>query len=96
MSLCNFRGDAVEPCSFEAGHLGDHSWALEPGEFGRSPAPSRVLVRCGCGLVRTDQDKLAALANLSWDHELPRICRGCSVVYMLPKQQAPSSSSGPG
>lgn len=99
MSLCNARGGAGdEPCSFEAHHLGDHSWALEPAAFGRSSAPLRLLVRCGCGLVRTDEDKPAALiahrAHLAWEHEAPRVCRGCACVYMLPKQQPPSSSSG--
>lgn len=98
MSLCNVRQikksnppELSDQCSFERGHLGDHSWALEPSEFGRSSPPARVLVRCGCGLVRTDEDKLAALANLDSEHEFPRVCRGCSSVYMLPKQRAPSS-----
>lgn len=108
MSLCNVRGGPMvptshlgsgqqEPCSFEAGHLGDHSWALEPAEFGRSSAPSRLLVRCGCGLVRTDEDALTVGRVAGFDlydyhrREAPRICRGCGCVYMLPKQQPPSS-----
>lgn len=102
MSLCNIRPisksnppELSEGCSFERGHLGDHSWALEPAEFGRSKAPARLLVRCGCGLVRTDEDKIANLHRYTFDpnetHEAPRTCRGCACVYMLPKQQAPSS-----
>jgi hypothetical protein len=104
VSLCNklsLPGAGVpEHCSFEAGHLGDHSWALEPAAFGRSSAPVRTLVRCGCGLVRTDEDALAHLYQYGshpYDaRQQPRVCRGCSCVYMLPKQQPPSSSSGTG
>lgn len=97
MSLCNARaGVGDEPCSFEAHHLGDHSWALEPAAFGRSSAPARLLVRCGCGLVRTEEDKYANLHQYTFHpseaHEQPRICRGCSCVYMLPKQQLPTGS----
>lgn len=60
------------------------------------------LVRCGCGLVRNDEDPPAPLL-LEWFQrwnermdperfEQPRVCRGCGVVYMLPKPTAPSSA----
>lgn len=69
-----------------------------------SKAPTLELVRCGCGLVRNDEDARAPLAfvfeatygvafadNVA-AFELPRSCRGCGSVYILPKPQPPSSS----
>jgi hypothetical protein len=63
------------------------------------------LVRCGCGLVRNDEDAAAPVhvwqflsANRGKTepgespYEIPRLCRGCGSLYMLPKQTAPSSS----
>lgn len=66
-------------------------------------APRLELVRCGCGLVRNDDDNLALPSPaIGWCTfapppdgvelcEAPRVCRGCGCVYMLPKPQAPSS-----
>lgn len=63
------------------------------------------LVRCGCGVVRNDEDPLVQIAfnahkfvtrepgNRPMDvdsYEQPRVCRGCGCVYMLPKPQAPT------
>lgn len=64
------------------------------------PTPTLELVRCGCGLVRNDEDQpcwqlQAMSAALKPKYELPRVCRGCGCIYALPKQQPPSSSSSP-
>jgi hypothetical protein len=66
-------------------------------------ATERELVRCGCGLVRNDDDRpfpMLAIAfhenrwtradiaaDVGW--EAPRSCRGCGCVYQLPKPTEP-------
>ena len=63
---------------------------------------TRELVRCGCGVVRNDEDANAKVL-FYWakppsgatglyveGFEFPRVCRGCSCIYMLPKPQAPT------
>lgn len=58
------------------------------------------LVRCGCGLVRNDEDRPVPL-SLEWFerdmdphlYELPRACRGCGGLYMLPKPTAPKGGA---
>jgi hypothetical protein len=56
----------------------------------------RELVKCGCGLVRNDEDAIsvgmavaARATSTGYNFESPRICRGCGCVYMLPKPSAP-------
>ncbi len=67
--------------------------------------PTLELVRCGCGLVRNQDDQVAPVSlALEWfsreeadqRFEFPRICRGCGSLYMLPRQTAPSSPGEPG
>lgn len=58
------------------------------------------LVKCGCGVIRNDEDAPAPV-SLDWfssrvepeRFELPRTCRGCGALYMLPKPTAPSSAA---
>ncbi len=64
----------------------------------------RELVRCGCGVVRNDEDRpcwpLQGMAvrpvtvpegeRLRGGYELPRLCRGCGCIYALPKQSPPA------
>lgn len=63
----------------------------------------RSLVRCGCGVVRNDEDEPATVATLNLAFSMqarepvqvgilepPRVCRGCGGVYQLPKQQEPA------
>lgn len=60
------------------------------------------IVRCGCGVVRNDQDheleiraatdwaSRVALVSSTFVHgyfEPPRACRGCGCVYVLPKPE---------
>jgi len=63
--------------------------------------PRPDLVRCGCGVVRNDDDKpaplavsqLIAISGILIDperYELPRVCRGCNGLYMLRRPQAPT------
>lgn len=77
---------------------------VEEYQAARVEADAR-LVRCGCGLVRNDDDHeleirsasdwaaRVQLVSASWtldSFEKPRLCRGCGCVYMLPKPQAPT------
>lgn len=60
----------------------------------------RELVRCGCGVVRNDEDALVSMA-FAWmiltseflELEPPRTCRGCGGFYALPKPSAPKETN---
>lgn len=58
------------------------------------------IVRCGCGVVRNDEDAAVPLAVaahsgqvLFWnatEFEAPRACRRCGSVYVLPRPRSPT------